>query len=592
MADLTTHYKERTPEETVQIIKDFFNQNGFTLKETDLNQSEAGTWYCHVDCFKNDVNVCGANGKGMTTSYSLASGYAELYERFCNQINFMPSLYWGNLYMDRNYAKNGYYWTPDEKIMTYEETLNCCGRAKDYVYAYCRDDEELTRAMMSAITDNRYVGVPWSNIDDSNDKIYIDPRFSLRICRSNGMAAGNTLDEALAQGLSELVEREGEYWTFKNFEQPHYALKLENINNSSIQEKIKNIKALGYEFYLFDLSYNCHLPVIMSLLVDRDSGILNMNFGAFPVFDIAAERVITELYQGIQTYKSSSFQGRLQQPYKVFQLSNLLITYGNAISGEIFPACFFDHIEYKDYYNKEVFVDKDYTNKAIVKYFAELAKSLGTKFYYIDKSLSPDIKAIQVIIESTEQYKINYVIDSNPMVWDNTSKEVVLQVLSDYTKLFRSIKDQTPVDIPNLVNLIRTADSYGSSIQRLLDNTFLWHFTLATKHDIGFQYLQIFLDPFNSFIDNVPNDLVGSEVFKAYKKYTQLLLYIKFNIYSTQELLYIFNNIFNYNISEKDIENCTSLSYLLQRAYIEPLSRFIHGPYLEIIDTFINNSPS
>jgi len=45
----------------------------------------------------------------------------------------------------------------------------------------------------------------------------------------------------------------------------------------------------------------------MSLLVDRDSGILNMNFGAFPVFDIAAERVITELYQGIQTYKSSSF---------------------------------------------------------------------------------------------------------------------------------------------------------------------------------------------------------------------------------------------------------------------------------------------
>lgn len=31
MADLTTHYKERTPEETVQIIKDFFKAHNYKL---------------------------------------------------------------------------------------------------------------------------------------------------------------------------------------------------------------------------------------------------------------------------------------------------------------------------------------------------------------------------------------------------------------------------------------------------------------------------------------------------------------------------------------------------------------------------------
>jgi len=37
MADLSTHYKERTPEETVNIVKQFFKDNNITLIESDLN---------------------------------------------------------------------------------------------------------------------------------------------------------------------------------------------------------------------------------------------------------------------------------------------------------------------------------------------------------------------------------------------------------------------------------------------------------------------------------------------------------------------------------------------------------------------------
>lgn len=35
MANLNTHYKERTPMETVNIIKKFFKDNGYTLKQTE-----------------------------------------------------------------------------------------------------------------------------------------------------------------------------------------------------------------------------------------------------------------------------------------------------------------------------------------------------------------------------------------------------------------------------------------------------------------------------------------------------------------------------------------------------------------------------
>jgi ribosomal protein S12 methylthiotransferase accessory factor YcaO len=54
------------------------------------------------------------------------------------------------------------------------------------------------------------IGVPYNNILDNNDKIYLDNRILPIFKSSTGMAAGNSYKEAFNQGFSEVLEH---YWS-------------------------------------------------------------------------------------------------------------------------------------------------------------------------------------------------------------------------------------------------------------------------------------------------------------------------------------------------------------------------------------------
>lgn len=594
MADLSTHYKEITPEQTVQNIIDFFTRNNFTLDFSGASQSEAGTWYCHVDLFKNGVKVGGANGKGMTKEYATASGYAELYERFCNQISFISSPFWTTQYMKRNKEKNGYYFRAGEKIQTYDEMYHCCRRATEYLDHFSGEDEEIAHAMIDLFMGNTYVGAPMQSINDPDDKIYVDPRLLMRIIRSNGMAAGNTVTEALVQGLSEVVEREACYHLFNDANDVHYAINLEKIANPNLQEIIQNIHNAGYEFYLFDLSYNSGFPVIMSLLLNKKDGILNINFGSFPVFDIAAERVLTELYQGIKSYKGQQFQGRLQKPYKAFPPEFLYMTYGNSISGEIFPLSFFNNIRYMDSYNDKVFVNQNRNNDELLQYYRDLAKTVGCKFYYIDNSLCSEVAAVYIIMESTDLYKAYSICQTIPMEWNEYNKEIALQEIKNYKYFYTEMLNNRKISIDHINYLTQNIYNREISTGRLLDNTMLWNAAFATNApDSSWAALMPLFNISNDEEIFIPANILGNECYHAYKKYVQLASYVRTNQYSYDELIQIFNEIFDYKITQEDINKCMSPAYLIQRAYIDPLRQFINGEdYHAIIDTYINNIPS
>jgi len=133
MTNLSVHYKEIDPLETVKNVTDFFISNGLSLKISDVNQSEAGTHYCHVDVYDpSGVLIGGANGKGVTKEYSLASGHAELYERFCNGMFLNGSYYWNRKIQEMSYEKYGYNLRPDEKVLTFEEALENVPTLKTY----------------------------------------------------------------------------------------------------------------------------------------------------------------------------------------------------------------------------------------------------------------------------------------------------------------------------------------------------------------------------------------------------------------------------------------------------------------------------
>lgn len=81
--EYTNSYKDRAPIETYQIIKQYFDSLEFNVID-EVWQTVAGTWSSrHLLLDKTQNQIVSSNGKGMTKEFCLASGYAELYERFC-----------------------------------------------------------------------------------------------------------------------------------------------------------------------------------------------------------------------------------------------------------------------------------------------------------------------------------------------------------------------------------------------------------------------------------------------------------------------------------------------------------------------------
>ena len=112
-------YKERKPQETIEIIKNFFEEKGYSIEITSNYKSESSTWSCHIILTLNGNEILGSNGKGTTEDYSMASGFAELYERFCNSIFYLNSPIVLDAVMQERYNKFGYYLDKEEKFISF-----------------------------------------------------------------------------------------------------------------------------------------------------------------------------------------------------------------------------------------------------------------------------------------------------------------------------------------------------------------------------------------------------------------------------------------------------------------------------------------
>lgn len=118
---------------------------------------------------------------------------------------------------------------------------------------------------------------------------------------SNGLAAGNTPEEALTQGLSEIFERYvmRELY-YKNITPPiisdSYLLK-------EFADEYKLIKLIEktnrFKITIRDCSLAKGLPVIGLSFIDYKKNTCYVRFGADPDLKIALQRCITELFQGM-----------------------------------------------------------------------------------------------------------------------------------------------------------------------------------------------------------------------------------------------------------------------------------------------------
>lgn len=304
-------YKDALPQDTVDRIKAILNLLGIKTRET-LYEYKGICYSCRIsiDNYGLESLDIGANGKGMTPEYSLASGYAELMERMQNKFLVNEAMRHATKIAHGNGMPFRFF--PDEKLV--QCSLRSFFRHIQYLFPNysCKDEEYFceiaigpsNRAWEYMGCDDtspqmEWLGVPYVSFSENQNYRNLEyvPIILARANSSTGLCAGNTPEEAILQGINEIFER--------------YVLQriyLDNITPPSfprhffegtiVNERLKQLLAEGYIYDVKDMSLGKGFPVVGLILTNTTNGTTMFRLGADLSAEIALERCLTEIYQG------------------------------------------------------------------------------------------------------------------------------------------------------------------------------------------------------------------------------------------------------------------------------------------------------
>ena len=287
-------YKETTPEETVKRIKKILNEIGIEVEEKWQKKSSVGTYALRVRIKGSDM---GQNGKGMTKEFAMASGYAEFLERLQNGVFRFRK--------EKPTEELPFTNFPDEKNLTVEELMNEKNSIIENILNTNNYEKNTKEEKIKYIKEIMNVGdekqengnivsVPYYSVKYKNIQYIPCELFSYSF-GTNGMCAGNSPEEALIEGLSEILER---YVAIRILEEK---LVLPEIPESYIENfpKVKKMveklkEKDEYYFRLVDCSLGGKYPVAGLYIIQKNTGRFGFKLGAHPDYGVAMERCFTE----------------------------------------------------------------------------------------------------------------------------------------------------------------------------------------------------------------------------------------------------------------------------------------------------------
>jgi YcaO-like protein with predicted kinase domain len=254
------------PSNTIKRIKDGLHRLGLEVEYYSFQVSENIFWgRVWIDSIKI---VC--NGKGITPELAEASAYAELAERlsaglfypvFEEQVRFnVPGLYNGETQRFLNYEwMEGYVYSHQDDL---ETPLRIEDLLANETHLKHKDIRELKNCKLAK---NWVDG--FSVVHEKTIKVPVN--FVSYIHGSNGIAAGNTIEEAMIQATCEVFERYSQIQTIK-FEKIMPSIDLDSIENEIIRRMIRFYQGKNVDVIIKDLSLDGLIPCIGVLFINNN----------------------------------------------------------------------------------------------------------------------------------------------------------------------------------------------------------------------------------------------------------------------------------------------------------------------------------
>ena len=286
--------KDLPLEKTIATMSGLIADLGMKIEIASWRNIVPNVWSLHVR--DSQSQLCFTNGKGATKESALASALGEFIERLnCNF--FYNDQFWGEELANADFVHypNERWFKPGPNDELPVEILD------EHCLAIYNPDGELRGSHLydtnSGNIERGICSIPYVRQSDGAE-VFFPSNLIENIFLSNGMSAGNTLEEAQVQCLSEVFERavkreiiEGEI-ALPDVPQEVLA------KYPSILAGIQALEEQGFPVLVKDASLGGQFPVINVTLMNPRTGGVLASFGAHPNFAVALERTLTELLQG------------------------------------------------------------------------------------------------------------------------------------------------------------------------------------------------------------------------------------------------------------------------------------------------------
>ena len=295
---------EKTIANMTQLLADL----GMKIEIASWRNIVPNVWSLHIR--DAAAPMCFTNGKGATKESALCSALGEFIERAsCN-------FFYNDQYFGEEIANSDFVHYPSEKWfpLTDDDSLPD-GLLDEYCLDIFNPDGELAATNLvdtnSGNVDRGICAIPYVRQSDQ-ETVYFPSNLIENLFLSNGMSAGNNLNEAKVQCLSEIFERAVKRQIIEEEivlpDVPQHVL----AQYPQILEGIKGLEDNGFPVVVKDASLGGQFPVMCVTLMNPRTGGVFASFGAHPSFEVALERSLTELLQG------RSFEGLNDVPAPTF----------------------------------------------------------------------------------------------------------------------------------------------------------------------------------------------------------------------------------------------------------------------------------
>lgn len=309
--------KDDSPESTVKKIKGLLDAAGISVEYTDTPCDVGGMYYSRVAATATQTEIIASNGKGASKELCAASAYAELMERLQNKVFCGGPSAIDNDFISREkevlnmpwYTVRGDY--QPECILALKKRLAATVKKESI---FDPDPMELVDTLLESVAagnrDGKYLLRPFWSVKEQKE-VMLPVRMLQTFQMSNGMAAGNTLEEAIVQASSEIFERYANIAVIQdNITPPQIPGEYITQNFPRIAGIISEIEARGkYRVSMLDCSLGQGFPVVCAVLINTETQSFGMKFGSHPSMAVAMERTLSEAMQGktIEHFSQSGF---------------------------------------------------------------------------------------------------------------------------------------------------------------------------------------------------------------------------------------------------------------------------------------------